>query len=95
MVSVTITVIDCNERGSYVEWTGELGWLSLPPENADWFHCGEWAGELIDRVSYNHGTKPSHNIEIHTMAEVLEHLVVQHGFTDFRRSPNGTTRNAP
>lgn len=91
MVKVTITVIDSNDRGSYVEWTGDPGWLSMPPECATWFHCGEWAGEMIDHVSYSHPSEfgVNHNIELDCMAEVLGHLVDDHGFDDHRRSPDG------
>lgn len=92
VVRVTITVIDSNDRGSYVEWTGDPGWLSMPHEDhTAWFHCGAWAGEMINSVSYNHpcGSDPNHTIEIDSMAEVLDHLVKEHDFDDHRRSPNG------
>lgn len=68
----------------YCVWAGDPGWLSLPAEGSTWFHCGEWGGEIVDRVSWNGpgygGDNPAHCITVRTTQEVIAHLIAEHGF---------------
>jgi hypothetical protein len=68
-------------------WQGELGWPSVPPVGATWFHCGDWAGETISRVGFSGPEEHATNdvsIEVKAGADVITHLIADHGFTPLR-----------
>lgn len=70
-----------SSRRRRATWTGDPGWLSMPPEGANWAHCGEWTGETFRRVWWNGpGGEHAHDIEVEVTVEVLDHLIAEHGF---------------
>jgi len=61
-------------------WKGDIDWPSAPPVGGTWFHCGDWGGEVFDRVSFCGPPDISLHCEVRTDVEVLQHLVAEHGF---------------
>jgi hypothetical protein len=74
----------------YVRWVGEVGWPSVPPEGANWVHCGDWAAEQVGQVFYcgpgddNEGAEgwAPVQVEVRTTDDVVQHLVDAHGFVE-------------
>lgn len=64
-------------------WQGEVNWPGAPRPGDTWFHCGEWAGETVDRSSFSgpDDGRTHLNIELRTTREVLDHLIADHGFS--------------
>ena len=86
---------DINSEQRYLTWIGEIDWPSLPQEGStSWCHCDGWAVETIHRVYFNgpyvferaseSEPKAPVTIEIKTDDQVMDHLVLQHGFEDTR-----------
>lgn len=78
-------------RLAYAEWSGEIDWPTVPRPGVDhWVHCGDWSAEEINR-SFFYGPAvisesvrellPGVTIEVETEAEVIAHLIADHGFT--------------
>jgi len=68
----------------FAEWVGDVDWPGAPRRNDTWFHCGDWGGESFDRVSFNAPVGPDGigmDIEVQTTADVIQHLIEDHGFT--------------
>ena len=76
---------------AYAEWSGQIGWPTVPRPGVDnWAHCGEWAPERIHQT-YFHGPpvidgdfpplEPWITVEIEAEADVIVHLIAEHGFT--------------
>ena len=73
---------------AFAEWTGEIDWPTVPRPGVDnWNHCGDWAAEQIHRT-YFYGppliggeVEPAGvTVEIETEADVIVHLIAEHGF---------------
>lgn len=72
-----------NDRSRHLAWSlGEVNWPGAPHPGDTWFHCGDWAGEEFDRVSFYgpENGKTRLDIEVRTTSEVLAHLIADHGF---------------
>jgi hypothetical protein len=89
-VQVFIGVGDPTPNGRYVRWVGEVGWPSVPPEGANWVHCGDWEAERVEQVFWcgpgddnegQPGWAPV-QVEVRTTADVVQHLVDAHGFAE-------------
>lgn len=67
-------------------WSGDPGWLSLPAAEDRWAHCGDWSYETIRWVAFFGPARldndPTHVIDIDATAEVIDHLIDKHGFSD-------------
>jgi hypothetical protein len=73
------------------EWMGAIDWPTAPRPGVDhWVHCGDWSAEEIHMVFFygpppvsgpvGNG-KPGVTIEVRTEADVIAHLIADHGFT--------------
>jgi hypothetical protein len=67
-----------------VTWRGQVDWPGAPRKDDTWFHCGDWAGETVDRVGFcgPEDGRTHMSIEVRTTPEVLVHLRDEHGFSD-------------
>jgi hypothetical protein len=67
-----------------VTWRGEVDWPSAPVKGDIWYHCGDWAGETVERVGFcgPEDGKTHVSVEVRTDAGVLAHLIAEHGFTE-------------
>lgn len=67
-----------------VTWRGEVDWPGAPGKGDTWFHCGDWAGETVARVGFcgPEDGRTHVSVEVRTDAEVLAHLIAEHGFVE-------------
>jgi hypothetical protein len=96
VAAIKILAVEYTDDGKnrrMASWTGNPGWLSIPPPGALWTHCPAWSGEHFHQVYFNGPTDdplPAFDIrhdawvtlEVKCPREVFHHLLEDHGFQE-------------